>query len=516
MHFLLMFLLAVACLPKSWPNPLGWFGHPGNILLYSVATWVSALFLIRFASSLAFQTCWQLTAQPAKREEALNRFTHGRRRLLFALYAFIPYSVYLLGWGWSVQSLCTFESIGLLPCAELLILAPFAVVLFCYWIYFYEVERTIHHTTFSIEPLAPFWQRGAYLRFQIRQLPLALVGAVILLLIAEKSVLRMFPWLEASEGFRNALFLVVPGIFCVLPLALRYALGLKPLPPGPLRDRLETCARRLNFRYTNILLWETHGMVANAMVAGMLPFMRYVLLSDRLIAELTPEEVEAVFGHEIGHIKHRHMLYYMGFLLISMVVVAGLSAVTVNAIFAASASEQTVDEMAAEGKVPHVAGETNPDDMLADLQIVPLMTILGAYIFVVFGFLSRRCERQADIYGCRAVSCLRHDCPEHAEGVELAPGGRGLCPSGIRTFIGALEKVAMINGISRSRPGWLQSWQHSTIARRVDFLQRLLEDPSLEPRFQRTVFAVKWGILLTLGLVLWALYYSQGWENIKL
>src|SRR5438046_8697341 len=87
-----------------------------------------------------------------------------------------------------------------------------------------------------------------------------------------------------------------------------------------------------------------------------------------------------------------------------------------------------------------------------DLAILPLVASLGAYIFVVFGFLSRRCERQADIYGCRAVSCAQRDCSGHDSSVELLPAGQGLCPTGIRTFMDALEKVAQLNGISRDRP----------------------------------------------------------------
>src|SRR5206468_11439789 len=126
------------------------------------------------------------------------------------------------------------------------------------------------------------------------------------------------------------------------------------------------------------------------------------------------------------------------------------------------------------------------------------------------GFLSRRCERQADIYGCRAVSCARSDCLDHEPGLIPSPGGKSLCPTGIRTFIHALEKVARINGISRSRPGWLQSWQHSTIASRVEFLQRVLADPSVEPRFQRTVFLVKWGLLIVLVGALCALWNVGG------
>jgi Zn-dependent protease with chaperone function len=267
------------------------------------------------------------------------------------------------------------------------------------------------------------------------------------------------------------------AVFVTMPWILRLVLGLKPLPDSPVRNRLLATAQRLNFRCSNILLWNTRGGVANAMVAGMLPIPRYVVLTDRLIAELTPDEVEAVFGHEIGHVKHRHMLYYLSFLMLSLAVLWGTIALFL------------------------------PPDMREDLAVLPLVSAVGAYIFVVFGFLSRRCERQADIYGCRAVSCTRTDCMGHGAGTVLAPNGHGLCPTGIRTFIDALEKVAVLNGISRDRPGWLQSWQHSTIARRVEFLQHMLCDPGLEPRFQRRVGRVKWGLFLGLGACLAILIY---------
>src|SRR5262249_52278620 len=106
------------------------------------------------------------------------------------------------------------------------------------------------------------------------------------------------------------------------------------------------------------------------------------------------------------------------------------------------------------------------------------------------------------------------DCHGHDAKVDILPAGRGLCPTGIRIFINALEKVACLNGISRERPGWLQSWQHSTIARRVEFLQSVLADPNLEPRFQRTVTLVKWVFFLSLGGLLLILGKSLGWANL--
>jgi STE24 endopeptidase len=146
-------------------------------------------------------------------------------------------------------------------------------------------------------------------------------------------------------------------------------------------------------------------------------------------------------------------------------------------------------------------------------RILPFVALLGTYIFVVFGFLSRRCERQADLFGCRAVSCGRGDCTGHYTDEASLPRGDGLCPTGIRTFISALDKVAFLNGISRDRPGWLQSWQHSTIARRVQFLFDVLQKPHLERHFQRTVFLVKSGLFLALlGVAAgaWALILCAG------
>ena len=75
----------------------------------------------------------------------------------------------------------------------------------------------------------------------------------------------------------------------------------------------------------------------------------------------------------------------------------------------------------------------------------------------------------------------------------------------------ALEKVARVNGISRDRPGFLQSWQHSTIARRVAFLHGMLLDRWAEPRFQRWLVVIKGGLVAGLGGLLVLLVTRGGW-----
>ena len=46
------------------------------------------------------------------------------------------------------------------------------------------------------------------------------------------------------------------------------------------------------------------------------------MLTDALVETMTPLEVAAVFGHEIGHIAHRHLLYFGFFFAGSLGVLA--------------------------------------------------------------------------------------------------------------------------------------------------------------------------------------------------
>ncbi|HXG13228.1 MAG TPA: M48 family metallopeptidase [Gemmataceae bacterium] len=476
MPFLLLLFLTLACLPDDWPAPAAWVGTPARSTLL---TWLAMGLGVATAVAISREVQRRVARDPGRREAVLRRYGSWRLYHLLGLFAVYGGALYLFGWGWAVNRLCCPEPSAAGPlvlASELLTLAPFLAALVLSWACFYDAESALHAPV-AVEGEA-FWGRWAYVGFHVRH-NLALVLIPLLLLVLEKGLRKLFPGAEQSwqVGLTFVGGALGVAVLVCMPWILRLVLGLRPLPDCPLRARLLATARRLNFRCSDILVWNTRGGVANAMVAGVLPAPRYVLLTDRLITDLTPEEVEAVFGHEIGHVKHRHMPYYLGFLLLSLFVVwSGV------ALFLPASTRE-------------------------DLAVVPLIGVLGAYIFVVFGFLSRRCERQADIYGCRAVSCLRKDCLGHDDHVVLAPDGQGLCPTGIRIFIAALEKVAFLNGISRDRPGWLQSWQHSTIARRVDFLQQVLRDPTLEPRFQRTVGLVKWGLVIGLGACLAVLVY---------
>jgi Zn-dependent protease with chaperone function len=514
MPFLLMVLLTLVCLPdldgdggRFWPEPL--FSAPFGL---SPVVW-SALLTGLATALVGLNAFWMsrriagpLRSDPHLRDRLLPRYERWRFFHQFALFGALALALCVFGWGWAVPQFWRWGNFGLLPCPELLVIAPFLVGMVLSWLFFYDADRASHqaaYQAFDLDPLARalldpkefeatapphdaqrnFGGRWAYVLFQMRQ-KLALVLLPVGLLLAQKELLRR---LNVFGGdWQTAISFA--GVGCVLlafvsmPWVVRLMLGLKPMPPGPLRKRLLATAKRLGFRCSNILLWNTRSGMGNAMVVGVLPWPRYVVFTDRLLEDFTPEEVEAVFGHEVGHVKHHHMLFYLGFLGLSIMVLIVLSSL-----------------------ITTLLGETEQKYLEAIPQVIGLI----AYIFLVFGFVSRRCERQADVYGCRAVSCTSSDCQEHGDGVVLAERGRGLCPTGIRTFIRALEKVAIINGISRDRPGFLQWWQHSTIAKRVEFLQSMLVDPRVEPAFQRRVALVKWGLAVMLGILLGALIWSH-------
>ena len=444
-----------------------------------------------------------------------ERRRFARQFLLLAVYGL---SVYALSWGWAAGQLWSWDGAGKMPIpgVKVLILAPFFVGLVVSWVFAYDADRALYVAANRLldgDPLTRSFLDGGTRRPRPSMRPETSAAAGP---TSPSRPGRSSPWSSCrsscwsssrkspcksptpsrTNGRGRSSAVGVVGVFAVLltlPWMVRLALGLKPLPPGPTRDRLLAAAKRLRFRCSDVLLWNTRGSMANAMVIGVLPWPRYVIFTDRFLEEFNGDEVEAVFGHEVGHVKHQHMVFYLAFLLLSM------AALGYGCIAALPLAPGLV-----RGGGPSLAAVLYGMPV-TDVWMLPAAAGLLAYIFVVFGFLSRRCERQADVYGCRAVSCGRSDCVGHDGGVELAPRAVGLCPTGVRTFIYALEKVAQVNGISRDRPGFLQSWQHGSIARRVGFLYGLLKDPSAEPRFQRRVALVKWGLIVVLGALLAAL-----------
>lgn len=103
-------------------------------------------------------------------------------------------------------------------------------------------------------------------------------------------------------GFQLLMVVLYPRL--ILPLFNK----LSPLPEGDLRERLFALANRTGFRAATIEVMDgsKRSGHANAFFTGFGRFRRIVLL-DTLINQLTPEEVEAVLAHEVGHYRKGHV-----------------------------------------------------------------------------------------------------------------------------------------------------------------------------------------------------------------
>jgi STE24 endopeptidase len=291
--------------------------------------------------------------------------------------------------------------------------------------------------------------------------------------------------MEAAEGIVT--FCSAMTIFVVAPVLIRAVLPTEPMPDSPLRRRLEAFCRRHKLRYRNILVWHTHSHVGNAAVMGLIPQVRYILLSDLLLETMSEQQIEAVFAHEVGHVVHRHMLWYLAFFKVLALTLGAIAIV-------AEAGQQSL-------KLP------------AWLPVELLFTAAGTAGFLLaFGFVSRRMERQADVFAAREIEAL------HA-GPGLAGAGTFVGMRGAQVFNSALKRVAEVNnmpiamegrfaGPFRKRMGYVLgsiaflagNWMHGSIATRMRYLHGLSEDPSLTRQFDRFMAGLYAVILMALTL----------------
>jgi len=436
---------------------------------------VAAVTLLAWAGSLFVAR--RLRADFANHRLWLGRFQRLRRFHLGLWLGTAGGILYCLQWAQLVRFNWRLDHAFLVD--KLLILAPVLLPLVLSWAAFYEVDRALRAA--SGEGDSPIFgptptnasrrgpvaarksgqsprTRRQYVALHVRHyLGLLLVPMLALLALRDGARL-LAPWGVDQVYEPVVLIAGLAMLLLLFPLLLRKVWITRPLEPGPLRSRLEAAAARWGFRARDILVWHTDGLVANAAVAGLLPPLRYVFLTDALLARLTDDEIEAVFGHEVGHVRHHHLL----FRVLAMLAPLGLWWLWQQA---SPMSLRWVERILLTGGIA--------------IQAQAGLTLVAAtatYLLVVFGYYARLLEHQADLCGCRLLS------PE--------PGR-----SPVAALAAALEKLAISNGVRRTAQGW----QHASIARRIGFLGQVYQDPKRDLRFQRRVLLLG-GLVICVAL----------------
>lgn len=465
---LVLALLIAFWVPVSARSPLGlasptiaWAGLVG-----------SALVVGGVAQLLGRRIARRATRGSVLNSAVRRSFVWSARTLDILILLVYAGLIHVLGWVSTIQTLPGFRDQMLLQ--EATLLAPFLLLQVLGWWGLGRAERVLRP-----------WRRpdgvGRSLVLQARSHWGLLLPVVMVLALVQDLLNRCQPgWIE-DVTIQTLVMLVLGALVLALaPFLVRLAWPTYPLPSGELRDRLEEVARQHRFRYREILVWDTGGTALNALVTGILPGTRFVLLTDALIDWLDDRQITAVFGHEMGHIAHRH-LQYLGFFSVASIGIVLLALEVAQAGLAAL--------------LPQWQGSPL-SDLLGSLL---LLALLGLYFVQVFGFLSRRFERQADLYGCKVAA---GDATPLDSGVVLEP-------QGVSTYISALQDTADLNNIPLDR----RTWRYDSIRSRITFLEELAADPEAESRFQRRI---GWMCVGLTGLLLVGLGAAWAFSNANL
>ncbi len=256
-----------------------------------------------------------------------------------------------------------------------------------------------------------------------------LVGLVFAVIIAELLyfTIRQSPqhWWLVSWALFMGLFVILAQVAPLILFPIFYKF--EPLENEDLKQRLVRLSESAGTKVRGIYKWHLSekSRKANAALTG-LGATRRIILADTLLDHYSPEEIEAVLAHELGHHVHKHILK-------SIFVQA---AITLFGFWAAN-------------YVLHLSIERwAMFDTLSDFSNLPLLVLVSIVLSIILmpamNAYSRFNERQADRYAFKTIRS-------------------------VQPFISSMNKLAAQNLAERTPARWVE-WlfhSHPAISRRV-------------------------------------------------
>ena len=420
----------------------GEFNQP-LILIVTAAITTLPPALAYFLGSYATRTL------PTDQDARLHRLHLIKRSaIIFECLLLIGYicDIYLLNFPLLIGK--ALERVPLVYIRHLVAIVPLIAGLMLIRLALYEVEQQVTSNN---------WRRGEYLSVYLKFLLLPLLPLFAYLSLLD--LIAHIPFLAQHTYLPIALMVLLIFLaYIYAPLLLGFIWRTVPLADVNLRNRLHQLAAQDNIKYKDIVIWQTES-VANAAVAGIAPWSRQIFLTNALLKHFSDDEIEAVVAHEFGHIRYKHILTYLMFLI---------------AYFLSYAIYYTYIGQPLES-------------ILSTSSLLPaigLVFFISLYFVIIFRALSRRFEHQADLYAATLTG--------KPEVLQLA-----------------LARLAYLNYIPRSIQRLFEIFQtHPSIDRRIKFIELLKEGDPSALRYQNYLLEVKL-LLVSLPILACILLFSS-------
>jgi Zn-dependent protease with chaperone function len=384
--------------------------------------------------------------------------------LALFLYLFLIYNSGLKNMIWKNSLLKESPFLGIVVG-----LSPFLLFLIISWSNSFKLFKSASDTKLD---------KKTYLLSQLKLNAPILIPVIFFSLLEDIFKLFSFKGFGPSQMIWFISLLVLLVIF--YPLIIKFIWGFYPLPEGPLKKKMEEYCHRSGLKVSNIFICSTfRSRLLTAGIMGIIGKLRFLFISPELLSILNEEEIESVIAHEAGHVKNKHLYYYV-LLFFGLPLFFSFGYELFSLGFYGFGDFFT----------PFILEWDFYSNIISLIVLFLFSAFILLYLRVFFGILSRNFERQADLFVFEVV-------------------GHPL------NLISSLEKISRYGGYSKDTP----NWHHYSIGQRIKFLLDCQKDRHKIEIHQKKVRRIKKSLVsffvITL-LILGVLKLPQIRKSIKL
>ena len=290
---------------------------------------------------------------------------------------------------------------------------------------YYDVMRIEEKYGFNRSTKKTFW---------LDQLKNFLIGLIIMTAVGA-ILMGLHLWL--GDGliivFAVVMTVLALGISFLYPYLSRVFNKFTPLPEGELREKLERLLTKNGYQVRAIQVMDAsrRSSKSNAYFTGF-GKMKTIVLYDTLVESLTPDEICAVFAHELGHGLNKDTLKRQLESFVMMLVLGVLAFFTV--------------------RTPELFRAFGFENVNYGFALILVMNVEFALVSPLFGLLTNGLSRRAEYRADRQA--VREGCGE--------------------ALISSLKKLARENFSDLSPHPLLVKleYSHPTLSQRIDAIRK--------------------------------------------